>query len=176
MGFAPVGVEPEPMHALAPLSEPHEWIASTTLWQSGFLPHAASGFAHVLSTHLPQSLSPNAGAGGGDAAADAPDEPGAELSGDMSPPPAALLAGALESDGAAELESLALLPLPSLFSELLSSAGVSGGLPPPQASHARGIAARRTRDPRDKLVWLRMTAVNTCSRAEITEGNEVLRL
>jgi hypothetical protein len=162
------------MHALAPLSEPHEWIASTTLWQSGFLPHAASGFAHVLSTHLPQSLSPNAGAGGGDAAAaDPPDEPGdappPELSGAMSPPPAALPAGALESDGEAELESLAL----PLLSELLSSAGVSGGLPPPQAIQT-GITARRTRDPRERLVWRRMTAVNTCSRAEITEGNAVL--
>ena len=153
MGFAPVGVEPEPTHAAAPLSEPHEWIASTTLWQSLFLPHAASGFAHVLSTHLPQSLSPNAGAAGGGAAAGASaDAAGAlpELSAAMSP--AALLAGALESDAAAELDSLLLL-----LSEL-SSAGDSGGLPPPQASHARGIAARRTRDPRDRLVWLRMRA------------------
>jgi len=156
LGFAPVGVEPEPMQALAPLSDPQEWIASTTLWQSLFLPHAASGFAHVLSTHLPQSLSPNAGAAGAAAAAGADDAgaPPPELSADMSD--AALLAGALESDGdAEEAEDVSLLPLLSLE---LSSAGVSGGFPPPQASQARGMAARRTRDPRDRLVWLRMRA------------------
>src|ERR1700732_5211286 len=44
------------------------WIPSSVDWQSVFLPHAAACFEHVLSMHLPQSVSPSEGGGGGAAA------------------------------------------------------------------------------------------------------------
>jgi hypothetical protein len=137
-GFAAVGSEAPPMHVAAPLSEPQPWNASTVAWQSLFLPHAAAGFAHVLSMHLPQSLSliaGAAGAGGGLLAA---------------------AAAVSAVDAAAALSPVELPPSPPLAaagsdappSPLLadSSAGVSGCFePPPQAAQIMGRAGMRRR-------------------------------
>jgi hypothetical protein len=114
------------------------WTPSIIDWQSVFLPHAPAGLAHALSTHLPQSLSPNAGAGGGAAGA-ADDAAGA----------AEVSVADEESDvagmSAAADDAGALAP-PSSPDDADSSAGVSGGLPPPQASQVRGPVARRRND------------------------------
>lgn len=135
-GLAPVGSDAASRHAPAPLSEPQLWNASSVDWQSLFFPHAAACFAHVLSMHLPQSLSLIAG-GGGVAGAllsaagalpvslDAPDDAGAAL--DDSAAPEAPGSGAEAS------------PL------VASSAGVSGGFEPPQAAQTRGTAVTRRR-------------------------------
>src|SRR5580700_5023947 len=101
------------------------WMASMTAWQSVFLPHAAAGFAHVLSMHLPQSLSPSAAAGGGAAGALADEAAGAAL--DVS------LAAAEPADAGRSVldEESAVdgVEAPESSPEELSSAGVSGGLP-----------------------------------------------
>src|SRR5258708_962111 len=48
-GFAAVGGLAAPMHEAAVAEQP--WMASSTGWQSAFLPQAVSCFAQVLSTH-----------------------------------------------------------------------------------------------------------------------------
>jgi hypothetical protein len=103
-------------------------------WQLLFLPHAAAGFAQVVSRHLPQSVLPSVGEGGGATLAE--DAAGAAL--DVS----------LDADdesaaaGMSALEDAAAEELPESSPDELSSAGVSGGLPPPQASHTNGPTAR----------------------------------
>jgi hypothetical protein len=122
------------MHA-APLCE-QLWIVSRVDWQSLSLPQAAACFAQVLSTHLPQSVFPNEGVGGEDAAVDSELGLGA----------AAVSAGAAEADAAGLGVSADPVGSAELVAEALSSAGLSGGLvPPPHASQAIGNAAKRVR-------------------------------
>jgi hypothetical protein len=102
-------------------------MPSSVDWQSVFLPQAATCFEHVLSMHLPQSESPSGGAEGGGAAA------GAAL---------AEVSLAAEAAGAALDESAGAGSPESALD--FSSDGVSGGLLPPQATHARGTTTART--------------------------------
>ncbi len=103
--------------------------------QSVSLPQAAAGFAHVLSTHWPQSVLPNDGGGGADVAVSAGAalfelDVSAEADADAA---GAGMSAALDSSELAEAE--------------LSDAGLSGGLdsPPPHASQGNGTATRRAR-------------------------------
>jgi hypothetical protein len=100
------------------------------------LPQAAAGFAHVLSTHWPQSVLPNDGGGGAAAAVSS----GAALFEDVS------AAEEADADAAGEGVSAAL-DSSELVEEELSEAGLSGGLdsPPPHASQGNGTATRRAR-------------------------------
>lgn len=127
------------MHDAAPELQP--WIESIMAWQSVFFPHAAAGFAHVLSMHLPQSVSPRLGVAGAEGAA--ADAAGAESELPLVSPPddagAAVVSEPDESAGAAEEDEE---DPPS--SDELSSAGVSGGFPPPHAIHTNGAARRTT--------------------------------
>jgi hypothetical protein len=128
-GFAAEAGVAESRHAAAP--DEQLWMPSRIAWQSVFFPQAASCFAQVLSMHLPQSVLPNDGDGGGAAAVDS------ELGLDVSAAAAeADSAGAAESDAAGASE---------LADAELSPAAVSGGLvsPPPHASQARGAATTR---------------------------------
>src|ERR1700734_1732681 len=97
-------------------------MPSSVLWQEASLPQAAACLAHVLSMHLPQSLLPSVGGGGAGGGASA----------------VAAGAGVLdESAGAADdavvAEELSS-PDDAAAPESFSSAGVWGGLPPPQAT------------------------------------------
>jgi hypothetical protein len=122
-----------------------------------FLPQAASGFAQVFSTHFPQSVLANDGAGGGAAAV-----------------ASAVAVGALGvSAGAADADAAALSE-PAGASELaaeaeLSSAGLSGGLvsPPPHASQASGTVTMRTREMRGRVGARLMVVLDCVARRRI---------
>jgi hypothetical protein len=128
-GFAAVGAVAPSMQDAPP--DVQLWMESSIDWQSVFLPHAASGFAHALSTQAPQSVLPNVGGGGAAGAG----------------------ASVLAAAGASAVADAAALALSaSGASELalaeVSDEGVSGGLvsspPPPHASQANGTDATRT--------------------------------
>jgi hypothetical protein len=133
-GFAAEGSVAESMHVAA--ADVQSWIPSSAVWQSLFLPQAASCFEQVLSMHLPQSVLLNDGGGGLAAAVDS----------ELGLFSAVSAAGAADSDAAGAAESEAA-GASELAEAELSDAGVSGGLdsPPPQASHAGGTATRRRR-------------------------------
>jgi hypothetical protein len=122
------------------------WIESSIDWQSLFLPQAASGFAQVLSTHLPQSVLPNVGGGGVVAAGASELALAADVSAAAAEDADAAGLGVSESAGASELADAEL-----------SLAGLSAGLdsPPPHASQASGTAAMRKREVMGKR-WARL--------------------
>jgi hypothetical protein len=134
-GFADEGSVAESMHVAA--ADVQLCIPSRAVWQSLFLPQAASALAQVLSMHLPQSVVLSAGGGGVDAAVDS-------VLGLFSA--AVSAAGAADSDAAGAAESEAA-GASELAAAELSDAGVSGGLdsPPPQASQKGGMATTRRR-------------------------------
>jgi hypothetical protein len=109
-------------------------IPSSEDLQSESFSHAASCLAHVLSTHLPQSVLLNEGDGGGVAAAGA----GASA--------VALAAGAsagADEDAAEAADSLEAVSA-ALEDALVSFSGLSAGLlSPPHANHARGTVRVR---------------------------------
>jgi hypothetical protein len=133
-GFAADGIDAPDTQAAAPLSDPQLWNESIDAWQSVFLPHAAACLVHCLSMHLPQSVSLIAGAAGAGAGA-AADAAGAGVVSVVAADEAGASVDSVpEAAGAAP---------PSALAD--SSAGVSGGLPPPHASHENGTARIRTR-------------------------------
>jgi hypothetical protein len=143
-GFAPLGALALSMHPAPP--DVQLWIESSIVWQSLFLPQAASGFAQALSTQEPQSVLPKvAGGGAAGAGASVLDAAGGGVSS----------AADDEASGAAALSFVAGVDEPP--SELSSDAAVSGGLasPPPQASQANGSEAARNNAVTGKR-WARL--------------------
>ena len=162
-GFAAEGKLAESTHDAAP--DEQLWIASRVDWQSVFFPHAAAGFEQVLSTHWPQSVLPNDGDGGGaDSAAAAelelvPGDVSAAEADDADP-----VGAVSEAGDASELEAAED-----------SEAGLSGGLdsPPPQAIHASGTAATRTRAVRGRR-GARLMVSDCLARSGIESKHELL--
>jgi hypothetical protein len=143
-GLPEAGTLAESRQEDAPLSEPQPWNPSSIDWQSLFFPHAAACALQVLSMQSPQSLPPNGGAAGGGILA------------------LVSAGGGLEEVSEEDAEAAeADVSSPAGFEEsavaAVSSAGVSGGLDPPQASHANGTTAQRTRVGMDSR-WARVMA------------------
>jgi hypothetical protein len=145
-GFPEAGTFAESRQAAAPLSDPQPWNPSSIDWQSLFFPQAAAGALQVLSMHSPQSLPPNGGAAAGGGVL-ALVSAGGGLEEEVSE----------EDAGAAEADVSSLAGFEESAVEAVSSAGVSGGLDPPQASHANGTTAQRTRVGMDSR-WARVMA------------------
>jgi hypothetical protein len=133
LAFGALGIVALSRHEDAP--EVQLWIPSTVGEQSVFLLHAAACLPHALSMHWPQSLFPNAGAAGVDAAVDS----GAALDElDVS-------AGAEDADAAGSgAEDSAVLA-----DDDVSGAGLSAGLDsPPHAIQASGAKRGRAKTAR----------------------------